>query len=751
MSLLFDGSFANPTTPLWLSAYTPTPGPNNLQVSTLTVNSAGGIIMTSDGFPLPGTAGASVAFNRLDNASLSATELFQVPSKNVPTKTVETTYLASATNGGTVYDDFALNGLQIYGPQLTNTSANSGCAGYLTQGTLPFSVKLNTGQFQTASVHADVGYFSTLFVSTGNAVITDPLNISTLNASTINSGHAFISSLSSQMAYISSLRTQEIVTSTLVVSSLTIVTETVISSFTVSTLNALNANIQNASTGILTAGIGTFSTLFSPGFSVTSSTITAGEVSTLTGFIKEVFLSTMQFNATLSPNLDLGLGGVIGGLLGGFGANALSVGLGAGGLATGIASLVMSRQSGGINPSVFQTINGTSQLQFSTLGAVTQTIFVDTNSLNPTTTPGTPVFNSSYIPAGTYCMRTVSDPLNLGNASGALGDGIQGFSQWVPVYPGYAQVQSNALTSILTGNSFSVGQSLGDSMYIRPAAGKSLFLNERVIVTSSLTVQGPVNATSVVSPSITGSVGSLSTLNVSTFAIGNVQYQNFTASTITASTITASTMNTYNLNASGTIVYNQLAGLPGASITVSQLNASGGVLTNQLTVQGSAIITQTASVSALLGISSINGAPYTGGLTTNPTISTLTVGTGINLATPAYIQLPYTVGTISPGGTINTAAALCAMPPQNISTGINSYNFNSTRPVWAKTAQVTLVAGPRLTNFPTTPYPFIQPLNAFINDSVGYNDTQAFRMNMYAYTPNDVQTLPVVAQVAFFA
>lgn len=614
MSLLFNGAYANPDTPLWLSALGPNVPPNNLQVSTLTVNPDGGIAMISNGQAYPNTYGAPIAFNRDDNLGSAATELRQSPSKQVPTKAVETTYLASVTAGGAIYDDLALNGLQIYGPQIVDPTANSGCAGYLTQGDLPFSIELHTGRFTTPNIYANtinasIGNFSTVHISSGTFAIPDPLTISTLNASTVNSGNVFVSSLTAQRGYISSLNSSEITTSTLNVSSFSLG-------------NAIN--IENITASTITAGIGNFSTLNAPGFSegggivttssIFTSSLTAGLVSTSVGVMKEIFTSSMTFNAAFSPNFDLGLGGLIGGVAGGFAANGLALGLGGAALATGIASIAIARTSGGIHPDVFQTVNGTSQLQFSTVGlSTTGTIFskfVDTDSFNPQHVPGFPVITQTPIPAGTYCMRTVSDPLNLANSSGVAGQGIQGFSEWTPVYPGSLQVQSNALSSILTGNSLNLGTYFGDSIHVKPAPGKTIYLEGPTAITgASLIVQGSVNATSVVSPNIIGSLGNFSTLNVSTFVIGNVQYQNFVASTVTTST----------LNVTGITNYNSLQPIsPGTSlIQTAQLNATSGVATNQLTCQGTGVFTSTVQAPSLIGISSINGQPYGG-----PVIST---------------------------------------------------------------------------------------------------------------------------------
>jgi len=166
--------------------------------------------------------------------------------------------------------------------------------------------------------------------------------------------------------------------------------------------------------------------------------------------VKDLFMSSMVFNASLSPNFNIDMGGIVGGLIGYAGANTLGIGLGAVNLATGIASLAQGRQSGGINSNIFQTINGTSQLQYSTLGTATQTTFVNTDSALPNNVQGNIVYTSSFISSGTYCLRTISDPLNLANSAGIAGQGIQGFSEWTPVYPGsFSITLNNALQTQL--------------------------------------------------------------------------------------------------------------------------------------------------------------------------------------------------------------------------------------------------------------------------------------------------------------
>ena len=636
--VLFVGDYANINTPLWLSAFSQGPSPANITVSTMVVNASGGISMLNNNTSYPNIEGAYLDFNREPGAQPA--ELTIVPSKNVPTKAFETSYLAAVTNGGTVYDDMAMRGLQIYGNQITAPAANTGAAGYITQGSLPFSVKVYTGQFETPQIEASVGNFSTINVSSingggggGGGGITDPLNISSINASTIRTGNAFIST-----ATVSTLLADTINVSTLNVSSFALGNSLNLSSLFASTMTGNNVfvssiNASTISSGTITAGIGNFSTLnIAGGGAITNSTIatssiTTGVLSTTVGVIKEVFVSSMTFNATLSPNFDLGLGGIIGGMAGGFGANALGVGLGAAGLGTGIAGLVLPRTNGGINPNIFQTVNGTSQLQFSTIGISTTgvifTTFIDTDSPDPYREPGLPLATVAAIPPGSYCLRTVSDPINLANSSGLAGEGIQSFSQWTPVYPGALQVKANSISSILTGNTISLGETLGDNIQINPAPGRSIRLNGQMI-TSSIVAQGAITSSSTLTQYVGAQQVFTSTLNVSTFAIGNVAYQNFVASTVTTST----------LNATGVTNYNSLQPIsPGTSIIqTAQLNATSGVATNQLTCQGTGVFTSTLQVPSLIGISSINGGPFTSLIPQNLTISTLNTASNTGLA-----------------------------------------------------------------------------------------------------------------------
>ena len=114
-------------------------------------------------------------------------------------------------------------------------------------------------------------------------------------------------------------------------------------------------------------------------------------------------LSTLQLKGIdiggINFSFDLGLGDALGGALAGLGAAiggafvgaGTGIGLGVQGLTTGLASLVNSRGDTFINNTTFETINGTTQLQISTLGnsyPFYSSIFRSVSSIAPNITPG---------------------------------------------------------------------------------------------------------------------------------------------------------------------------------------------------------------------------------------------------------------------------------------------------------------------------------------------------------------------------
>jgi hypothetical protein len=160
------------------------------------------------------------------------------------------------------------------------------------------------------------------------------------------------------------------------------------------------------------------------------STINTNSISTTTNSVQLSVVSTLQLSpsASFSPNLsiDMGLGNlftnVAGAALGG-----LNLVVGGIALATGVTAMWTARQKGTIQTSNFELVNGTTQIQFSTLGQEVSSILRFVSSVNEQT-PGEEYFISTIIPAGTAVIRSFSDPMNTISSPSST---IQAFGQWV--------------------------------------------------------------------------------------------------------------------------------------------------------------------------------------------------------------------------------------------------------------------------------------------------------------------------------
>ena len=182
---------------------------------------------------------------------------------------------------------------------------------------------------------------------------------------------------------------------------------------------------------------------------IPTSTINLFNVSSLNA--KFTLTSTLSLfgDTQFNPDINLGLGDVIQGMIGGAASQGLGVVLGGAALVTGATALLTARTEGGVNSNIFQTVNGSTQIQFSTIGAATSNVFATTISPNPLTTPGLLTYISTPVSSGTYCVRSVGDPLNIkDNASS-----IQMFGQWVPVFQPTATVQNLNFSTIAISSS----------------------------------------------------------------------------------------------------------------------------------------------------------------------------------------------------------------------------------------------------------------------------------------------------------
>jgi hypothetical protein len=161
------------------------------------------------------------------------------------------------------------------------------------------------------------------------------------------------------------------------------------------------------------------------------STLAANSISTLGAVMRDALVSTLQFNPSLGGvslgGVNLGLGSILGNVVG-WGAGVMGAATGTVGMITGTAALMMGRPGNNINSSNFEMINGTSQIQFSTLGTSTVSIFREVQSTgDPSQVPGEEVFISTIIPPGAHCIRTVSDPINTMSSPSST---VQAFGEW---------------------------------------------------------------------------------------------------------------------------------------------------------------------------------------------------------------------------------------------------------------------------------------------------------------------------------
>jgi len=573
MSILFDGVYQNPTTPWWATDIT---NPANIEASTITINAepAGNILLTN--VISSGTEfNAPLIFQRppLDPNAPSESLVMNL-SDDVPTKPSNGSYITATKASGTAYDDIAVAGLQVYGNQ--TTSANSGAHAYIT------------------------GDGGNLILAPKNSV-----NISSLQVSSLQ----VVNVVSTTSGVANSF------TATLFMST-PILNTAAISSSQIST-NTIRATTGNFSTV-------TVSTLNAPNFAI--STVNTSTINSVFSDTKVSLTSTLSLFGNV--NVDLGLGNQIAGLIGGAAGQALGVGIGGAGLITGAAALVTGRTSGGVNSNFFQTVNGSTQLQFSTIGANVSSVFLTVNSPNPLTTPGLEISTTQGVAAGTYCVRSVGDPLYINNNVSS----IQMVGQWVPVIQPTATIPAVAISSLnvssinglppgggggggitstvalstatVSGNlsSIGVGTFSWGGNTISPT---QVVLARPTSVNNTLTTTGAafLNAGATVNSGLTVASGNLS-VNANVFCFGQLQ---------TGSVIQAAG----GVNASGSInlVSGNLSMTNPASIaTLTNLNVNQNIIVNNTLVANQLVRTNAISTNTIstnnINVFTINNQTY---------------------------------------------------------------------------------------------------------------------------------------------
>jgi hypothetical protein len=606
---LFNGAYLNPIQPLWIS-YTSTniTGPD-IAVSTLTVNpyTAGNILLQAD--TVSGTEyRAPLIFQRPQGDINAPSEsLVMNLSHAVPTKPIDGEFITATKAAGTAYDDIAVSGLQIFGDQ--TTSGNSGACGYITCGQFPGTLSIDSRDVFISSLSVSSLNAVNVISSTTSAAsnytasqwMSTPILYSQdiLNGGNIQSETGKFSSINVRWATISTAQ---------------------ISTASISTANISTANINKAvmSTAIM-------STMTAGNFNANRIDVTL--LSSITGDITFNLVSTLSLFGNVDVNL--GLGNQIAGLIGGAASQGLGVGLGGAALITGAVALVTGRTSGGADPTVFQTVNGSTQLQFSTIGTTVNSVFLTTNSTDPLHTPGTPLTQVTTVPAGTYCVRSVGDPLNIQNNISA----IQMFGQWVPVIQPTATIPQITISTLNISTAQikndNVSSLIVSSINGQPYTPGGTFAIPSTIALSSVTVNG----------------------NLTQSGTGTLNWANNTLSP-TQVVLSQPTSVNNTLTTSGAAFLN-------AGLTVNGPSATFGAPTavtvqNNLTVNGLATIGNISTnviSSANINLSSINGAVYpptTGTPTIPSTLALSSVTVNGNLTQSGNGTLNWAGNTLSP-------------------------------------------------------------------------------------------------------
>jgi hypothetical protein len=632
MSILFDGVYENLSTPWWSTGIA---NPANVEASTITVNAepAGNILLTS---VISSTTqfNAPLIFQRpAADPNAPSESLVMNLSDDVPTKLVNGEYISATKASGTAYDDIAVAGLQVYGDQ--TTSGNSGAHAYIT------------------------GEGGNLILAPKNSVFISSLQVSSLQVVNVISTTAGVANsytanlwMSTPVIYAGSVSTNQIST------------------------NSINATTANISTINV-------STLNAPNFTVST-------VSSLIVDTKVTLTSTLSLLGS-PTNVNLGLGNVIQGLVGGAATQALGVGIGSAALVTGSVALVTGRTSGGVNSNVFQTVNGSTQLQFSTIGSAVSSIFLTVNSPNPLTTPGLEISTSQGVAAGTYCVRSVGDPLYITNNVSS----IQMYGQWVPVIQPTATIPTVAISSLnvssinnaaypppggggipstlaastitIDGNQTQSGTGTfnwgGNTM-----SGTQVVLNRATSVNNTFTTTGGafLNAGATVNSGLTVASGGM------TVTGGNVTVNNslFTFGILQGGTIQA--VGSLSVGGGGVSIVG--GGINMAAGNLNMTNAASVANFTNVNVNNTLVVSQSARANAIstnqistnnINVNTINNAPYPpgggGGIPSTINASTIIFNGGLSNIGSA----PISAGTLN-ANSINTTNA-----------NVNFYNGNA--------------------------------------------------------------------------
>ena len=365
-------------------------------------------------------------------------------------------------------------------------------------------------------------------------------------------------------------------------------------------------------------------------------------------------------------------------------ANGVSAANGVVDLATKGASLFTTRTTATISGNavpgqtvaVYETINGTTQLQFSTLNTATTTVFRTTDRTNPNEKFGNETFISTIIPAGTKCARSVSDPLQFQMISTQLlstNNFLQSYGQWTAILNNDDNLNANSASiSTLTTSNANM-KLINNSITITGSnlsnvgqfyANNGIFSNAILVTNNaqvgSLTSLGAVSGTS---GSFSGNIGGN---NIT--AVGAVNG----ATAVFSGSIQGGSLYTPNNTLTGTLTVTTAAGMGSLVVT-------GAASANSLTVTGTAsAATVNATTTNTTGVTT-SGAVSTNSLSTAVSFISSINGINVDALGVSPTTLPFlSTGSISTGTITAGAISTNAISSGTIMAGAISTNSLST-------------------------------------------------------------------------
>ena len=280
--------------------------------------------------------------------------------------------------------------------------------------------------------------------------------------------------------------------------------------------------------------------------------------------------------------------------------------------ATGVQGLINSRDlntiAGPAGPPgqtsyVYETINGTTQFQFSTLGSAVTTVFRTTNQANPNVTLGREVFISTILPAGSKVIRSVSDPLQQAIISTQLlstTNYLQSFGQWHAILePDYNLTISTLKVDSLSGfASLSTGKISTTSLEAVNMNVSNLLNTTNLYVTQNATVVGSLTSGSFATGVFSATNSIVTSLSTNTLSTGSVIVSSLNGlafnSIIKGNDSSFNSLSTNKIS-TGIALISSINGLPiSAFVTTGDINFNS--------ISTNALSTGSATISSLNGL-----------------------------------------------------------------------------------------------------------------------------------------------------